>query len=726
MNFEIATAELLKIINPFKDGIYYNNQHIIIEQEKLYEYVEQPKMNNLFSITNDVIDNFYKDIALYIINEDESTLIFIDLDNSHFFEKDKGLFEYIKNIYLQQEKSYIRFPQIGDNLLLLQNNGISRLQPNLLIKDSQDIHYATAASIFLTEPLLNKKTKGQITWQQMDSDRYSDISYVVNKIADLFDLFKPEDKDIVNNFNNLFKKIPSHILQSEEFKISLSNVNNDNLQKFLVERYVQQFSYGELKTDTFYFIDFSNSIFQQEILKQIESNNFSLLTALFNSTLDRNNAADYEIRMKIRKNIQFFSLLNNPSTIQYLTNLPYREHSLLRDARHVFSIVSVYSYLSNEYRTNTDVVKKYLSLITSRNYINDSSLFSLCPSAFGNSFLLEATIIGISDFSKLKNHLKNTLESNTLLNDKSFLLSMVNKVSNLKIGNFINYFYDLSMVDKNLISSIVALKPSFFNYLRDTSYLEFRKFYNDPDILILAVDNDFPLSDLSKPLLNSLLTKDHDEIMELKKLKYLLNDGCIDKLEAFEFEPNDFLKIREKYFKPEYMFYKTNQFMRTAHRGQYLTSFKTEEEILTLLDNIKHQNISYPFLSDSFYYFLPLPLKKCKKIVLSLLELGNLSYSSLESCVAYNCDVAIACIKKDINNINDIPHPLFTHAKFAIPFARMMDENVIDKNLLPSFVSKFFENQGITEKFEEHLFYVGLHNDLHDSSDTKKIKKSKI
>lgn len=738
MKTEISTNELLKLINPTKDEITYKDQKVQLNLKELKKYIEDPKKYDVFNITGDFEVDLYKNLALYIINSNnQPNLIYMDLNSSTIFESGKGLFEYIKNVYKNEETSYINLSDSVDNNAFVQINNLIELPENLVIYDAEDMHYATAASTFSNNPDLTKKTRGQVTWQQLNSDMYGDLNYVVGKVEEVFSQRRKSSYE--NNVSydklleNLFEKVNPELINSDRFQCALIDLNNDYLNDLFIERYNKN-------EPGVYIIDYSRPVFQEKILEQIKNDNFKLLEQIFNSYSEhRTNYHRDEspvISKRLLKTIDFKNFLNQQETIDYLLEQEFNMDHFSKDASNQFTLASAYPFLDKEKQLNHIIVSKCISLACKKSdngymRINEEIIKNLEPSLFNEPFVL-APVMHHMDTSKVDRFLN--YKEYPILKDKQFLISNCKDMSPWKLGEWVNTFFNKSDIDKEFIKDLVKANTGFLERINQKTDHKLVSFAYDSEITLAALEGGLSVKNIGVNSMIPLLLLDHNEQIELSKLKFLIEQNAIDDFSyQLKIKGEDSINFKEKYHKPEFLFYKKDNWSikNKDLRKKSLSKLKTEDEVIKILNKVQDNKFSYEFLSDLFYEGLPKHLQKNKEIVYKLLELGKIPYSNLDLTVAYNCDVALACLNKDRKNIKDIPSELFTNAKFALNFAKLMDRNYFNDSDIPAFVTKFFDNQGVKDNYEdhlkEHLFYNDLQADLDKPTvAAKKTKRAKI
>lgn len=736
MKTEIQTKDLLKLINPTKDGVSYQGQKIVIDLKELKKYVEQPKQNNVFSVSQNIEENLYKNLALYIINETgKPGLITIDLNNLNIFEPGYGLFEYIKNIYNKEEKSFINIDENGDNLILIKSKNLQKLDANISLSKSEDIQYASIASIFSdTKKLdINNKTttKGQFDWQEDDADRYSNLEYVVKKVNEIFTYSGKTKHSKENSHSTEFYKLMEiankELIASDKFKLALLDLNNDSLNELLNSTYE--------KDNGIFSIDFSTPLFQDKILEQIKNNQFELFEKVFDSYLLKERNYNYSKYKKeiLPITIDFGLMINQPQTIEHLLNKHYYSSSGISSNNDSCSIVSAYRFLNENKKREPKIVEKYLSLISSQShdggiYLNDDLLYQIPTELFNEKYVISSVGAGIN-YSNLKKHLKSNNAECPNLSNKDFILSNISRMSNYRLSDWISNFVDKKDLNEDFLKKIVISKPQFLEEIE--KFPSYSKFFQNMEIITAAIQSGFKVKNIRTSTIAPLLLMNHEQKHEDIKIKYLIESRNITSLNYIFKNAADIEKTKEKYNKLEYMFLKSDDyFSENPASKKALSKIKKPEEILEVLKKINSKNFGYQFTANFFYSSLSIPLKKDTQIVKSILDMGPILYSSLDEQLAYNSEIVIKCLRSSPKEVKQIPQELFANSKFALSFAKMMDENCFEKKDIPNFITKFFDNQEVTENFENYLKLHISHKDMqkdlnkpqNESAKTRKLK----
>jgi hypothetical protein len=754
MKTEIYTVDLLKIINPSKEGIFYREQQVPINFKILKEFVDFPKKNQVFNLTGDFTNDLHKNLALYIINANEDPrLIHIDLNKENIFEQ--GLFEYIKRIYNKDKTCYINIDEVGDNLLLIKSKKLEQLPdsnqsqlPNpKTIKSAEDTHYASIASIFSeTKKIdlsnINKDklaTKGQVTWEEDNYNNYANQNYVLEKIKNIVEPDKSsrsygsqQPVSYEEQFNKIISMTDASVLNSEQFKLAIIDIDNSSLNDILVNRY-----YHEKENKDYFFINFSEQIFQDKLLTLVKGEKFKLIENLFiphRKAIDGFENYPYKHYKKPSSDINFELLINQPETIKHLTNKYHYGSYYSADK---FDIVSVYKFLNDTTKKETAVIDKYLKLIiedrSSRSssesrYVNETLLFKLPPELFNDKEFLNK-VIDVISFSKLKEFLiKNSIEPTTLA-DKDFMLGHRN-LSDYKLRDWIICFADKKILTKDFFKDILSNRPKFYSELG-----HWEKFQKDIELINLAVRCGFELKNINSSIMYDLLLIDHEAKYENLKIQYLIEKkNIIDIVSTFKhvgYAPEEVQKIKEKYEKPEYMFYKVDDWHSEYDNAKRtLSKIKNVDEVLKVLDKIENSSFCYDFNTNFFYQSLHKPLQKNRKLVEAILDIGPIRYASLDENLAYNSDIVIKCLSRNPKDLRNIPQEFFSSSHFAIEFAKLMDQHLFEEKDLPSFIIKFFENQEVTRDYENylkmHLSYKEMQGDLEPSNPQVKTKRVKL
>lgn len=743
MKTEIPTAELLKLLNPNKEAVTYKGQKIQIDLKKLKEYVEAPRKNEVFNLNNDLTNDLHKNLALYIINDnDESHIINLDLNKESIFEPGKGLFEYIKNIYKKNKTSYINIDEIGDNLLLIKGKKLLPLSNSGAIKEAIDTHYASIASIFsdttkIDLNAINKDkldTKGQVTWQEDNYDNYSNEKYVLEKISKIS--YSHEDSRYsrssnssnpayTESFNKIVSMTHENVLNSNSFKLALIDMENKPLNGLLIARY-----YDNQQPKSFY-INFSENIFQDKLLQLVSEEKFNLFESLilpYVKNLKYHENLNKREEHKPTSAIDFEILVNHPKTVEHLI----KKYHYRSSSSNEFNIVGAYSFFNEENKKNTQVVDKYLDLIIDRGEytnINHSLLFKMPVELFNDKGLLSKIIPGLN-FKDFKNFLNENKIETTPMSDKEFILSG-HQIPHYKLAEWIKTFVDKKELDKEYFKDVLISFPKFYDILVQNWY----SIAKDVELIYLAIRGGVEIKSINSSIIEDLLLQDHEPKYEEIKIRHLIENRNILDISKNFLSTNHSLdkinKVKEKYEKIEYMFYKPdNWYSEYDGAKRALAKIKNKEEVIELIERIENSPFSYEFNANFFYNSLHKPLKKDKIILEKILDLGTVRYQSLDENLAYNTDVVIKCLSQSPSDLKHIPQEFFSSSTFAIKFAELMDKHTFDEKNIPSFITKFFENQEISSNYADylkmHLSYKEMQGDLETSNTPTKTKRVKL
>lgn len=722
MKTTIKTTELLKILEPINDGVIYKNQIIKLDLEILGRYVNNPKNYKIFESAPTTEEAFYKNLALYIINSNYNHK-FVQLDLNKEKSIENGLFEFVKNIFNEEKLTYIQLPEDGDNLLFIQSKNLQELPitESSIVEKAIDIELGGRTSVFLKTKKIIEKEK--FFWTAQESGRYSDTDFLVNKLLDasrVIDFSKNNNRDENNNvdkeFFNILKVSDQKLINSDEFKLTLLKSEYKNIYQVLVND----------SQPKIFSIDFSSDFVRDFILEQTDAKDFSLLGIIFkqNSLAKRQNSyewvkdavKDNKMKFETVHNVQFNTIINHPNTIDFLLKQRVRELNINGDDDN-FSIVSAYPYFSKENKVNPDIVNKFLASICSNRHsdirIQENKINLMPMSLYNEPYFLEQICMGI-EFDKVKSRMKAHDIEPILLSDKNFIAKNCSKVPGYGLLKWISSFISKEEINKEFLLSIVKIKPIFCETIMSSSSSLLKQFSNDKDIIFTASSYGFDITKISTKLMKKFFLEDDNEQYELLKIKYLIENREYNSWKDFFKDSEQSKKFEDKYLKSEFMYFsKDDYFYENKIREKIQNNFKTPEEILNVLEKIKQTPYNYKFKADFFYKELPNNLQSNKKIVDKIFECNEspFPFSSLHESLQYNSELALKFIKIDPKNTLDVSKEFFNDINFSLEFSKLIDARLFKsrESLIPEFITKFFDNQGIQENYHEKLtHYVSV------------------
>lgn len=737
MKTQIKTKEFLKIIDPLIDGINYNNQKIIVQLDDIKNFVEQPKQMKIFEPSTDTKEQLLKNLALYIINSTEQKFISVDLNNPNVFEN--GIFEYIKSIYRKEPNIILSLTEDGDNSLLIKRHKLIDILNDVTVNNknpekAQDIELGKLSSIFLQTKIISNEEKAQkdkvteqdrFFWKEDSPDLYANPSFLLEKVNEILKGNKyGKESTVENDFFNLIKKANNSIVKSDEFKLSLLNLNDSFLDKLMIHsKYPDIFS-----------IDFSQPIFLKKIQDDIDNKRFVLLDELFiiNNTqgYNRNQYAHKESLSKIN----FKQLINHENVVEHLMTKYYSSSS-----RHDkdFSLPGCYDLLEPKYKEDNTIIKKYISQITNKTmnndyYINSTDLFKIPLEKFNDESIL-APVLDHIKMDEFKNLLNKNNITNNLLCDKNFILKNAHSLRAYKISDIVHNFIPKEQIDKQFAIDIMERKQDFYSQMKGNNL--FSKFIGDLDVIMLAAQTGTKIYNISTEIMSQHLLKQHSHDKELFKIEFLIEHGLNGKCGRYVFDDaNEIAAFNQKYDKLEYSFFQKNDWSKeNKSRDKTLGKIKSFDDINELLDNIDKLHLNYYFNTKSFYKALHADLKNNIPLVKRLTGMDNFNYQDISESLQYNQEMALYFIQLKPKTISVVPKEFFNDINFSLEFAKIMDSGRIDlKNEVPLFINKFFENQNVSENFYQHLksyiFYNSIKETVPDIEDNNKpaVKKMKI
>jgi hypothetical protein len=737
MKTQIKTKEFIKIIDPLTDGVNYGDQKIIVQLDEIKNFVEQPKQMKIFEPSTDTKEQLLKNLALYIINSTEQKFISVDLNNPNVFEN--GVFECIKSIYRKESNILLSLTEDGDNSLLIKRHKLIDIKNDVTVQNknpekAQDIELGKLSSIFLQTKVISNEEKAQkdkvtekdrFFWKEDSPDLYANQNFLLEKVTEILKGNKyGKESTAENDFFNLIKKANNSIVQSDEFKLSLLNLNDSFLDKVIIHS----------KYPTIFSIDFSQPMFLKKIQDDIDNKRFVLLDELFkiNNTqgYNRNQYAHKESLAKI----DFKKLINQENVVEHLMD-KYHSSSSRYDKE--FSLPGCYELFEPKYKEDNTIIKKYISQITSKTmnndyYINSDELFKIPLQKFNDESIL-APVLNHIRMDEFKNLLNKNNVTNTLLSNKDFVLKNAHSMRAYKISDIVHNFIQKDQIDKQFVLDIMERKQDFYEQIKNNNL--FSKFAGDLDVIMLAAQSGTKLYNIpTKVMSKHFLNKDsHDK--ELFKVEFLIEHGLNGKCGRYVFDDiNEIAAFNQKYDKLEYSFFQKNDWSKeNKARDKLLGKMKSLDDVNELLDNIDNLHLNYYFNTKSFYNALHPELKNNIPLVKRLTSFDNINYQDVSESLQYNQEMALFFIQLKPKTISLVPKEFFNDINFSLEFAKIMDSGNIDlKNEVPLFINKFFENQNVSENFYQHLksyiFYNSIKETVPDIEDNNKpaAKKMKI
>lgn len=732
MKTQIKTKDLLKLIDPVKDGIEYQGQKIQVNLNTLDEYVNEPKKNGIFQLTDDVGINFYKNTALYILNSDEPAFISIDLDKKNPIES--GIFEYVKAIYKKENQIFISLPETGDNSLFIKSKDLVDLKNNSLghvlnPEKAQDIEYAQLSSIFLQTKKYSEEEKQKMEdkvtekdrffWKEDGVDLYANKEWMIDKVKEILKGNKyAKDSRVKSDFSNLIRTANNDFVQSDEFKLALLELKDNFLNEFIIKH----------PKEALISIDFSKPLFQEKLMQNIKNKEFSLLKTVFEKHANENY---YDRNPKNETLIDFSKFFNEPEVIEIIKKEKPYIGSYPSDAKKHFCAAGVYSYLNEENKRDPEILEQYISNATGKNmngepYLDDSLLMKLPLDVFEKEEVMRRVLphLRIEDFyEKLK---KNNI-TNSLLTNKDFLLSCATNLSSWKTAQVLHFFYTPENITKDYFIQLIEAKPSLFEQYANResehkSQLHLKKMVNDIDVIMAAEESGYKIKNISINLMAQHLITQGTPEQENFKVKYIISNKINPNNPKYIYtDVDDIAKFKEKYAKLEYQFFKVDDWhFDNKQREKALFKIKDKEQIKELLEKMYSVPGSFNIDYKAFYKAMNPLLQKDFNFLNEIGVLDGISYKDLVEPLQYNKKAAIYFAKK--GEVANLPIEFFNDIKFSLDFAQVMDSGVLESKKVPLFISKFFENQGVSSNYYQHLkAYISM-NSLKETLDVNEEK----
>lgn len=744
MKTTIKTKDLLKLLDPRKGEMIYNNESVTIDFSELKKYVTEPKSYGVFNLTNNSQTNLYKNAALYIINENIANERYIEVDLDKKQSITQGLFEYIKAIYNKQDNVYVSLPESGDNLLLIKAKKLVPLDEDQnFIQPAKDYQLAKLQMLTSNEGALLENqhivVNEQFFWKQNFNDNYKNAEFVFDKVRKLCEneLDSSSRRNDRNNRNNagckilfdIFQKTDSMILQDENFILSLFDLHNKTLSDIIVNKH----NYINSHPNAVFIpnIDITQKVYQDYLYENIEKEKFILLKILFECHLE-NLSIDtfYKNPDNIKTDsIDFSRFINHPNTIKYFLDTTYGIDKTPLD------LSNTYSYLSKEHQRNDAVLDMYLNDILEsssyKNVIYQSNLLKKLPiEVFSQKEFLLKTASSL-DFKHFSQLYKQSILDNGILSNHQTLLHHSKYFSIEQINFLLENNYKPAEITKDLILTLVSNKKELYTYFcYKSKNKNITKHLSDLDVIYADHVLWHTTLSTSGYILKALLTEHDKPEINSFQLHYVVDKKMLFSRNNHYDKPEEFQKFQDKYYKLEYLYLGTDRYTNENNkRDSMLRKIKDKDEVLTILKNINDINFSYVFQADSFYRALNTTLKQDLDIVKKIMELGNLQFEILSQSLQCNKEIALEFINTNFTNVTKIPEQFFNDIDFCIRFVNIVDQGGHWKNQsMPLFINKFFENQEVTEDWETYLkTYISM-NKLENQLDNAPIvvKRNKI
>lgn len=740
----VKKEDLETIFNISSDSIVYKANSFIFDSDKLTNYLNNPQKYDLLKNSKKEEDNFYKNLALYIINSDNSAK-FIKLDLEQQFIVTQGLFELVKNFYEDSPYFHLSLDRNVNNDLFIKTKKLKEFDKNNHIDMAKDVELS-GRSIVIDETSKIIENNN-FFWKSEDLKEKNGTNqedYLIGKLVAIAEKIiystdnhsRDELQDI--EFYNVIKNADQTLVQSEKFKLALLSQDNQYVNNVLIH---------DTHPDIFS-IDFKSKFAHKYIKKQLKNNNILLLAKIFEQNIyakEKNSYGwmreaieDKKMQKYATHNLDFYDLINEPNVIDYLLHRRGSGLTFSGDAKD-FSIVSAYSYLNDENSSRKDIVIHFIDSIVTDKY-NDrfsSRQFSRLPlPLYNEEWFLNRTLKYI-DFADMKKNIDSPYNKFVpiLLTDKQFILNSLETIKNDNLCSWIVNFIPKTEINKEFLSAIIEKRPGFYYTLSNNQTL--KSFGTDADLLFLSAKKHFNTSHIPKNFMKTLLLQNHLPEQEEIKVRWLIEDRNFEPSSQMYKKLEDRKIYEEKFLRPEYVYLQKkdgfgSHWLDTSKIQKRLTSVP---EVLDILNKIESFAVkyNYEFNIDKFYTELPKNLQSKQDIVLKLLELDHepFGFEKLSPTLQFNKNIALKFIEGNVKNTLHVPQEFFSDIEFSLAFAKLMDDGIFNnqESLIPSFITKFFDTQEVTEKYYDHLStyinYFKIKN-IVDEKPAKQLKKNKI
>lgn len=696
---EIKTKDLLKLFDPIKDGVLIGNNIINIDLIKLDKLISQPN-NELFNNTDDLVENFYKNLALYIINfEDEDKYITVNL------EKDQpnqiielGLehliaLQYFKkpNVFINIEENNTGLQFIKTKKLTSTNQIVNQYQPISQLKDINFEDQIVVENFF--------------AWAHGDKDIEKDKTFYFKSLVDCINLNRKKDSNERNleiiNIVNIYKQIPNEIVKDQKFTEEI--FKHPQLSMIFFEL----FGKGQN------FLDFSSEQIKSLVFQEVDEGNLRWVKTIYSESKSYG-SADLAQRISYSN-----ELYNHPNVVKALSDGTIKSYGSWSSTE--FNIRNVYSLLNNEHKENKNVILAYLEACEAEHrgtdkWITESELFKIPVSAFKDLTILKRVAYTM-DFQTLKNILFKDEEKDFKL-DKTFILDVVKDLSNHKFRGLIESFFrkesenfDVEFKKECLRRNPRIYEDKLFNSMfKNIDFLIFLK-----EELHLKSDK-ISFNSIRPFLFDENLNKKQQEFLEtymIESKKNLSRPGDLDIPKELHEE------YKNKYQKLEYCFYKIDSWSAWRDDSvKRLKKIKSEDELVSIFSNTRKHH--YEIDDKTFFSGIHTDLKSNPKVIFSFLDNVGTNID-LRECgkFLFNKKNCIRLLEYGVSLRRYIPEPMYYDKEFALALADKLDKNPNFENI-PVKVKKFFEQKEVNQNYHSFLKSFISYNEMITKFDNQK------
>lgn len=695
---EIKTKDLLKLFDPIKDTININNSTINLDLVKLDNLVSTPN-NELFNNTEDLTDNFYKNLALYIINFDEdSKYINVNLEKEQPNQIiESGLEHLIALQYLKKPTVFINIEENNTGLQFIKTKKLSvtekSIPPYKPTSHLKDINFEDQIVV-----------ENFFAWAHGEKDIEKDKSFYLKSLIDCVSLTHRKDNSERNleikKITDIFQQIPLEISQEPKF------IEDIFKHEQLSTVFFELFGNGQK------FVDFSSDQIKSLIFKDIEEGNMKWVKTIYS---ENKSYRSQQISERISYTNEMY---NHPNVVKALTDGTIKSYGGWSSSE--FNIRNVYSLLNKEHQVKNEVIFSYIEACEadhrgSEKWITDSELFKIPLECFKDLTVLKR-VAYTTDFQNFKQRLLK--EEFDFKLDKSFILDVAKNLSTHRFRGLIEGFFknDATKFDDEFKKECLRKNPRLYE---DKI---FNSMFKKIDFLIFLKEE---------------LHMKSDKISFSSVRPFLFDENLTEKQQAFLYSymveskknlskpsdldiPKEFHEqYRDKYQKLEHCFYIVDTWSAWRDDSiKRLKKVKSEEEIINIFSNAS--KYGYEIDAKSFFAGINPDLKNNSKVIFSFLE--NIGTNvDLRECgnFLFNKQNCIKLLDYGVALRKFIPEPMYYDKNFSLALAEKLDKNPNFENI-PVKVKKFFEQKEVNQNYHTFLKSFISYNELVKTVDNEK------
>lgn len=698
MKTQIKIKDLLKIFNPTNEPISYSNQTFNLDLKSIQSKVENPGAY-LFEATNE-IEHFHNQVANTILNYEKNKGISLNLEVEDVSKTiQTGLLHYIASIYLKEPQIFI---DIQDNLTanqFIKSKKLTATEEKFELFN--DNNYLNDSINFKDEILVNNF----FSWFSGNTDTEKDLEFFLKELRTI-----PQGSSITD----IYSQIPEEIKNNENFLYSIL-VKDNNISSNIIEAY--------FLNETFP-INLNSKEIKDFIFQSNEKDFISISKKIyeFNKESYRRNTNEIDYLSEIYHDERVINLfLNDPPSSRYSTS---------RD----FNLKNIYPRLNPELKLNKQLVLKYIASIESdsgERYIMESDLNKI-PLEMFKDFDVFKRCSHTMSFKNLKQRFWAEKAPSFKLSTEQ-LLEIITNNNTYKFDDLVKSFFDKKNINMDLAKQILLINRGL-----DSQF--FNPFYKDLDFCVFAVSKagkDYKTINFSSSIKPHLFKEDLTEEQESFLINYMINTKKINETPNNLDIPLQHLEeYKNKYYKPEFMFYKVDNWGPWRNDAiKMVKKIKEPKDLIQFFENTRNLSAKYQirhsFDCQSLFDGIPPNLKNNPEIIFSFLKnIGSNIDLSVSKQFLYNKQNCLTLIEKHPSCIKHVPEHMYFDKDFSLVFAKHLDKGG-NLSTAPIKVKKFFEQKDVKESYSAFLTsfisYHELQKNVKQNDNVKPVvKKMKI